>query len=275
MGYAGGMAALIFSLLAFVQSTPWIPLENGASESIRATFLLTAAWYALFALPLFLFTPRSPSGGSSFKESVKKGTRQLGSTFLEIRKYAEIVKFLIAKMFYIDGLSTLFAFGGIYAATVFGMENAEVLQFGIAMSITAGLGAAAFAFLDDRIGSKKVILYSLIGLIIPGIGALLVEEKWLFWTCGLTMCLFVGPVQSSSRSLMARIAPEHMRREMFGFYMFSGKATAFFGPLLYGWISWITGSLRWGMSTIILFFIIGGVILYYTNFSQNTRSQDH
>lgn len=260
MGYAGGMAALILSLLLFVQPTPWMMLDHGHSEAIRATFLLAAAWYTLFALPLFLFTPPSPRG-LPIRNSVKNGLQQLGRTFLEIRKYRTIVKFLIAKMFYIDGLATLFAFGGIYAATTFGMEEAEVLKFGIAMSITAGLGSAGLAFLDDMIGSKRVILYSLVGLIIPGICAILVTQKALFWLFGLTMCLFVGPVQSSSRSLMARIAPEHMRREMFGFYMFSGKATAFLGPLAYGWVAYMMDSLRWGMSTIILLFIIGGVIL--------------
>jgi len=115
--------------------------------------------------------------------------------------------------------------------------------------------------LDDWFGSRKVILYSLVGLIIPGTLALIVEDKFYFWLLGLTMCVFVGPVQSSSRALMSRLAPAHMRRQMFGFYMLSGKATAFFGPLLYGWITYMTGSLRWGMSTLVFLFILGGAIM--------------
>lgn len=262
MGYAGGMAALVLSLFAFVNgSTAWFPLDESTAEPVRATFILTAVWYALFSLPLFLFTPASPSTGKSIKQSAIDGLSQLWSFLSEIKQYGTIVRFLIAKMLYVDGLSTLFAFGGIYAATIFGMEQYEVLQFGIAMNITAGIGAAGLAFLDDWLGSKKVILFSLVGLIIPGTLAILATEKWEFWALGLLMCVFVGPVQSSSRAYMARIAPTHMRRQMFGFYMLSGKATAFFGPLLYGWVAYISGSLRWGMSTIILLFILGGLIM--------------
>lgn len=261
MGYAGGMAALLLSLMLFVSSSPWIPLSGSDAEPIRATFLLTAVWYALFAIPLFLFVPAGPSSKKSLLKAASDGWGQLIDTFREIRKYKKIVRFLIAKMLYIDGLATLFAFGGIYAATVFGMPQSEVLLFGIAMNVTAGLGAACFAFLDDRIGSVKVILYSLLGLIIPGSFALVVTEKWQFWATGLLMCVFVGPVQSSSRALMARMAPVHMRRQMFGFYMFSGKATAFLGPLLYGWVAYLMGSLRWGMSTILVLFVLGGLIM--------------
>lgn len=262
MGYAGGMAALLISLFVFVQSPwSWFAFDLSTAEPVRATFLLTAIWYAIFSLPLFIFAPRSPPSNKPIMRAAVDGVKQLGSFLMEIRKYASIVRFLIAKMLYVDGLATLFAFGGIYAATIFGMSQAEVLQFGIAMNLTAGLGAACLAFLDDWFGSKKVILVSLVGLIIPGSLALVVTEKWEFWVLGLLMCVFVGPVQSSSRALMARVSPAHMRRQMFGFYMLSGKATAFFGPLLYGWVAYMTGSLRWGMSTIIVLFILGGLIV--------------
>lgn len=262
MGYAGGVAALILSLLAFVNGNDaWFPLNESNAEPIRATFLLTAVWYAFFSLPLFLFSPPSPWKNISMNTAAIDGMQQLWSFLKQIRRYKYMVRFLIAKMFYVDGLSTLFAFGGIYAATIFGMAPQEVLQFGIAMNLVAGIGAAGLAFLDDWIGSKKVILFSLIGLIIPGCLAILATEKWMFWVLGLIMCLFVGPVQSSSRALMARMAPPEMRQQMFGFYMLSGKATAFFGPMLYGWTAFVTGSLRWGMSTIILLFILGGLVL--------------
>lgn len=264
LGYAGGMAALIIALLAFVNgSSSWFPLDESTSAPVRATFLLTAAWYALFCLPLFFFVPRSPPSTKSMKTAAGDGIFQLWSFLKEIRQYKNIVRFLIAKMFYVDGLATLFAFGGIYAATTFGMDQHEVLLLGIAMNLTSGLGAASLAFLDDRMGSKKVILISIVGLIIPGTLAIFAAAKWQFWVLGMLMCLFVGPVQSSSRAMMARMAPVHMRRQMFGFYMLSGKATAFFGPLLYGWITYATGSLRMGMSSIIFLFLLGGLIMLF------------
>jgi len=190
MGYAGGMAALLLSLFAFVNDHPWIPLDITNAEPIRATFILTAIWSALFSIPLFIFAPDSLPTGKSMRKATCDGILQLRTTFKEIKRYRNIVKFLIAKMFYVDGLATLFAFGGIYAASVFGMTQEEVLLFGISMNITAGLGAALLAFLDDWIGSKKVILYSLIGLIIPGTVTLFVMEKWQFWVLGLLMWLF-------------------------------------------------------------------------------------
>ena len=262
MGYAGGMAALVLSLGVCVSSDDLFPFLNGEpAGAIRATFVMTAIWYALFSLPLFIFTPASPASDKKFSQAESDGINQLWTTLKQIKQYKEIVRFLIAKIFYIDGLATLFAFGGIYAATVFGMTQQEVLKFGISMNIVAGLGAFAFASLDDRVGSKKVILYSIVGLIIPGTMALFALEKWQFWVLGLLMCVFVGPIQSSSRALMARLAPAHMRRQMFGFYTLSGKATAFFGPLLYGWTAYLTGSLRLGMSTIVFLFILGGLIM--------------
>ena len=274
MGYAGGMAALVIALFAFVNGgKAWFPLDISTAEPIRATFLLTAVWYAIFSIPLFIFAPRSPPSNKPMVKAAVDGVKQLGSFLLEIRKYASIVRFLIAKMLYVDGLATLFAFGGIYAATIFGMTQQEVLEFGISMNVVAGLGAASLAFLDDWFGSKKVIIFSLVGLIIPGTMALWVTEKWEFWTLGLIMCIFVGPVQSSSRALMARVAPVHMRRQMFGFYMLSGKATAFFGPLLYGWVTYLTGSLRLGMSTIIILFILGGLIILSLPSDKSTKAE--
>jgi UMF1 family MFS transporter len=164
-------------------------------------------------------------------------------------------------MLYADGLATLFAFGGIYAAGTFGMNFAEVIQFGIALNVTAGLGAAAFAPIDDRIGAKRTILLSLVGLILFGGASLVVETKAAFWACGLMLGIFVGPAQAASRSLMARIAPARRRAEMFGLLALSGKATAFLGPLALGWATLAFASQRAGMATIVVFFAAGLVLL--------------
>jgi MFS transporter, UMF1 family len=164
-------------------------------------------------------------------------------------------------MLYSDGLATVFAFGGVYAAGTFAMREHEVLLFGMALNATAGLGAAGFAWADKWMGDKRTILISLAGLIVSTTLILLVASLTLFWACGLLLGVFVGPVQAASRSFLARIAPEALQNQMFGLYALSGKATAFLGPLLVGWVTYWVGSQRVGLGTVIGFFIVGFVLM--------------
>lgn len=261
-GYAGGVVCLIIALVVFIQSgSQWLGLDPATAEPVRATFPLVSAWYLLFALPLFLITPDTPGSGKPFSQAVRDGVRQLRDSIRHVRLYSHIVRFLIARIFYIDGLATLFAFGGVYAAGTFNMTTQEVLLFGVALNITAGVGAAAFAWVDDWIGSKPTILLSLFGLIVLGTLILLVESLTLFWIFGLLLGIFVGPAQAASRSFLARAAPEPLRNEMFGLFALSGKVTSFLGPLLVGWGTYLSGSQRVGMSAIIIFFIIGFLLM--------------
>ena len=144
---------------------------------------------------------------------------------------------------------------------IFGIAAGALLLFGIALNLSAGLGAFLFAWIDDHIGSQRTILLSLAWIIIPGTVLLLAKSEMLFWIAGLTIGIFVGPVQAASRSYMARVAPPDMTNQMFGLFAFSGKATAFLGPLLVGWITWLSGSQRIGMSTIIVLLCIGFLIM--------------
>lgn len=164
-------------------------------------------------------------------------------------------------MIYTDGINTLFAFGGIYAAGSFGMELNEIIIFAIGMNVTAGLGAAAFGWIDDAIGPKRTILIALVGLTGLGAALLVVETKTLFWIFGIPLGLFVGPAQAASRSMMAHLAPKELTTEMFGLYAFSGKATAFLGPALLGAVTAAFDSQRVGMATILVFFVLGMILL--------------
>ena len=261
MGYAGGLACLSVALVGFIQTdAPWFGLAAGTAEPVQATTLLVAAWVSLFALPLFLWTPDKPRGERTL-EALRNGLVTLVNTLCNIRRYAQTARFLLARMIYIDGLNTLFAFGGIYAAGTFGMALEEVILFGIAINVTAGIGAACFAWLDDNIGPKRTILIALGGLIGFGGALLLASGKVWFWALALPLGLFVGPAQAASRSFMARLAPPHMRAEMFGLFAFSGKATAFLGPLFLAWATLAFDSQRAGMATIIVFLAVGFVLL--------------
>jgi len=263
LGYAGGLACLILALFAFIQTeTPLFGLDQDAAEHVRITGPLVGLWFAVFSLPLFLFTPDRQSKGLAAGEAVRQGLDQLRRTFANLRRYRAILHFLIARMIYTDGLNTLFAFGGIYAAGTFGMSTAEVIQFGILLNVTAGLGALGFAWVDDRIGAKRTILIALVGLFACGTVAVIATSTLAFWIAGGLLGIFVGPTQAASRSLMARMAPPEIRTEMFGLYALTGKITAYIGPFLLGTVTYWTGSQRWGIATILAFFVIGGLLLW-------------
>jgi UMF1 family MFS transporter len=164
-------------------------------------------------------------------------------------------------MFFIDGLNTVFAFGGIYAAGTFGMALPEVILFGIALNVSAGLGAFAFAWIDDWIGAKRVLVISVSGLLLGVAGGVLAPSEPWFWAAGLTLGIFIGPTQSASRSLMARMSPPGREAEMFGLFALSGRVTAFAGPLLVGWATLAFDSQRAGMATILGFLAVGLIIL--------------
>ncbi|MEO5335401.1 MAG: MFS transporter [Magnetospirillum sp. WYHS-4] len=262
LGYGGGLACLALALVGLVQAeTPWFGLDKAQAEPVRATALLAALWFGLFSLPLFLLTPDRAGTGLSVAEATRRGISSLAATLKRAREYRTALRFLLAHMIYTDGLNTLFAFGGVYAAGTFGMDFQELILFGIALNVTAGIGAALFAFADDRFGPKVVIVVSVAALILLGGALLAVESKALFWAFGLPLGIFVGPAQAASRSLMARLAPAEIRAEMFGLYAFSGKATAFLGPALLGMVTTAFASQRAGMATILVFFAVGLLLL--------------
>lgn len=262
LGYAGGLVCLIIALFVFVDvDSPPFGLDKESAQHVRATFVLVAVWYALFSIPLFLYTPDKPRSGKTIRQAAVSGWKQLKTSIANVRRYRHIVRFLIARMLFIDGLATVFAFGGIYAAGTFDMTETDVLMFGIGLNLTAGIGAGLFAWIDDMLGSKHTMLLSLAGLIITTTAVLFVTSNLLFWIMGLTLGIFVGPVQAASRTYMGRIAPEDLRNQMFGLMALSGKVTAFAGPLLVGWLTYAADSQRVGMSIIVVLFLAGFAVL--------------
>jgi UMF1 family MFS transporter len=264
LGYIGGLVCMVVALVGFVQpEVPWFGLSKADGWNVRATNLLVAAWFLVFSLPLFLWVPEKKA--AAFRLDVRGTFRELGQTVRAIGRYREIVRFLVARLIFNDGLVTVFAFGGIYAAGTFGMTLDQVIVFGIALNVASGLGALAFGFLDDKIGGKKTIMLTLIALL--GATALAVwapDRTWL-WVAGMLIGLFVGPNQSASRSLMARFVPEKHQAEFFGFFQFSGKVTSFFGPILLGTAAQLFNSQRAGVATVLIFFVVGGLLLATVN----------
>jgi UMF1 family MFS transporter len=262
LGYIGGLLALVVALVTLVQpETPWFGFSRETGENVRATNLLVAGWFLVFSVPFVLWVHEDKSRVSRSGQIIREAHTQLRRTFTEIRKYRQVMRFLVAHLIYNDGLVTIFAFGGIYAAATFGFTLEEVLLFGIVVNVFAGVGAVAMGYLDDRIGPKLTLSISLLGLIIATLLAMAAGDKLWFWVAGIMIGIFAGPNQSASRSLMGRLVPKGMLNEFFGFFAFSGKLTAFIGPFVLGLLTQISGSQRVGVTIVVVLFIVGLVLL--------------
>jgi len=268
LGYVGGLFALVaaFTMTGLPDGEggwtlrPWLATEAG--WNIRATNLLVAGWYLAFALPLLLLVAvPQRGGGTSLRAAARGSFAQIATSFREVRRFRQAARLLVARLIYNDGLVTVFAFGGIYAAGTFGMSFGEVVLLGIGLNVAAGLGALCFGHLDDRLGGKTTILVTLVVLIAASILGAVAPSRQVFWVAALGIGLMVGPNQAASRSLLGRFAPAGRQGEFFGFFAFSGKATSFMGPLLLGQVTVWTGNQRWGMASVVLFFLVGMMLL--------------
>ncbi|MBP7337351.1 MFS transporter [Niveispirillum sp.] len=286
VGYLGGLVCLILCLVLLLQSNPPLFGLIGTDEAqpVRATSVLVAVWYAVFALPLFLLVPdRLPEAGMNAARAVREGWASLVTTIRAMPRHANTLRFLIASALWRDGINTITAFGGIYAGIVFGMVEAQLILFAIALNVAAGLGAIGFAWADDRIGAKPTLLISLTGLIITGTSMVLVgtdawawapvlslpleftpDQQWLL-LLGMGLGVFFGPAQAAARSMMARISPPGLETEFFGIYALTGRAVGVLGPLAYGFAVTALGTQRAGMASVIVLFLLGtGLLLTVT-----------
>ena len=262
LGYFGGLAALILVLFVFVlNDAPPFGLDKALAEQVRITGPVVALWLALFSLPLFLWTPDPPGRGLPAGAAVREGVVTLLRTLKALPAHRQLARYLLARMIFTDGINTLFAFGGGYAAGTFAMSVEQVIMFGLVLNATAGAGAFAFGWIDDWIGAKPTILIGLTAIVIIGIPLLLIESVLWFWILGSALGIFFGPVQSASRSLMARMTPEGMETEMFGLFALSGKVTAFIGPWLVGFVALTYDSQRIALATVLPFLVIGGMLM--------------
>jgi len=271
LGYAGGLVCLVVALLVFVGlpgSDPLLALSTEDAFNVRATNLLVAGWFLIFSLPIFLWVRDSAKGASvsigvpeTGRSPLRQAFTDLKVTAQKIRHYRQIIRFLLARLVYNDGLVTVFAFAGIYASGTFDFTQSDIIVFGIVINVAAGLGAWVFGIMDDRRGGKSTIMVSLVALSVATLIAVLAPGRPWLWVAGIGIGIFAGPNQSASRSLMGRFVPERHQSEFFGLFAFSGKATAFLGPLLLGILSEAYGQ-RVGVSVVVLFFLAGGALLW-------------
>ena len=278
-GYVGGLLALGIALIFFINTeNPVFGLSTNNGENIRAITIMCGLWLAIFSLPTFIWVKEKKRIDKLTLRLIGESYGKLRQTFKEVRKYNQLFRFLIARLLYNDGLITIFAFGGLYAEEVFDFDLTDVLIFGIVLNVFAGIGSFLMGFLDDKIGGKKTIQLSNVGLILaviiavsvpnkdllaisfPLIGSVTLSGSTFFWFSGILIGIFSGPNQSSSRSLMSRFIPKGRENEFFGFFAFSGKATAFIGPFLLGLLTQLF-DMRAGIMVVAILLIAGYLVL--------------
>jgi UMF1 family MFS transporter len=295
LGYLGGMIALIFvvTMLAASPETgktiiglpALFGLDPVQGEDARATGPLAALWYFVFILPMLFFTPDSAKG-LALRPGIRAGLTELKATLSEARQRIGILRFLIARMIYQDGVNALLALGGAFAAAMFGWTITELGIYGILLNIVAIFGCLASSRLDTALGSKWVVMTSLVvltlatvgivstgpGFTLFGLADLPVEDSGgMFGTAaekayvlyGLFIGLAFGPVQASSRSYLARSVSADEAGRYFGLYALAGRATSFLAPFLVATVTALA-SPRLGMAMILLFFVVGIAILVGT-----------
>ena len=295
VGYIAGLIALILFLIIFVwpggETENLYGLNTSEYEHIRIVGPLSAIWYAVFIIPLFLFTPDLKKNDITVINSIKVGLTNFIKTFKEVRKYRNIFIFLITRMFYQDALNALFVVGGVYASLVVGMSLTQVLILGIILNILSGPSSIYGGYLNDLIGSKNVINLSLWGLFVSGVLGISIDKDTIFYffsvneysssveefTFGIFnsvsqvtyicvvigISIFYGPAQTASRALMVKLAPQEKMTEFFGLYAFAGKSTAWLVPGIMSIILAFTESLQYAMVAIIFFNLIGIIGMFF------------
>ena len=262
MGYFGGIFLLLMCYVGFIApEVGWFGVTSAGGLNIRAVVVFSAIWFAVFAIPVLLAVPETPPGPKRRRVSFFASYRLLVNDIRALfRRDRNAVHFLIASALYRDGLAAIFSFGAILAVSVYGLAQSSVLIFGIAANIVAAFGALTMGAIEDRIGPKKVIMISLIGLISTALILLFARGATMFWIFGLILTLWVGPAQASSRAFMARLAPVGREGEMFGLYATTGRAASFLAPGLFALFSGLFSD-RVGIVGIALVLLAGAVAL--------------
>ena len=291
-GYAGGILSLIL-VLGFLAASPdtgrtlfgFMPLfglDPVTHQGDRISGPLTGIWFIIFVLPMFLLTPDYPAK-LPVREALRAGLIELKQGLRELPKQKSMAAFLLANMIYTDGLVSLFAFGGIYAAGTFGWDTIQIGTFGILLAIAGTFGAWLGGKLDDKLGPKRVISGSMLILLLSIVAILLVDKDSVLFVkvaapapggalfsgaaeraylvLGCLIGAAGGPLQAASRTLLIHMAPKDRIAQYFGLFALTGKVTSFVGPLLIGVVTAVTESQKAGMAVLVPFFAIGLVLL--------------
>ena len=261
-GYAGTVLLLLIVYLGLVQgdgdTRGLFGITSANGWPARAAMLLTAAWFILFALPLLVIRRTESPVEVTARVGLVGAYRNL---WAELRdqwsRDHNLVYYLVASAIFRDGLTGIFTFGAVVGVAVYGVSQADVLLFGACACTVAAIGAVIGGMVDDRIGSKPVIVGSLASLIVIGCVMIALDGPLAFWVCGLLLCLFVGPTQSSARTQMLRLTSEGKEGVAFGLYTTTGRAASPLAPWFFAMFIGIFGTDRAGMGGVATVLALG------------------
>lgn len=263
LGYVGGIIALLVVLAGFVglgEGTGIFGITQDGQLNIRMAFLFTGLWVILFTIPVLVGTPKAPvletGPRIGFFASYGKLFRDIAKLW---RNERTTFNFLIASAIFRDGLAAVFTLGAVIAAAVFGFETKDIMMFGIAANLVAGIGVFLGGVIEDKIGPKKLIIASLIGLIIGGLYVFVFRDMGTitFWIGGLILSFFVGPTQSASRTFLGRLTTPGREGELYGLYATTGRGLSWMTGLLFAIVVGVSGNAAWGIFAIVLVLAVG------------------
>ena len=266
LGYLGGGLLLVINLIMLEHPT-WIGFPEG-TFTVHHTFLSVSLWWGLFALPTFFgLKERKPVGSrhGGILPLFKIGWQRVFQTLKEIQSYRELRKFLLAFLLYNDGIQTVIIMASIFGAEVLKMETGELILYFLVIQGTAFWGSLLFGYLADWMGKKKTILLTLWVWMVVVVWAFRLgifwDPKTEYWILGILAGLVLGGSQSVTRALAGSFIPEGKSAEFFGFFAIANKFASIFGPLTYGIILTLTGSLQNAILSLILFIGLGTFLL--------------
>lgn len=263
LGYMGGIVALVFVVL--LDTFEWFGMDTSNGMAYRLIAVGCAVWTLVFAWPLFRYVPETQVRKRP-TVSIVKGYAILVADLRRLWNEARsTLWFLLASAVYRDGLAGVFTFGAIIAAVAFGFSDSQVILFGIAANLVAGVSTIIAGRFDDRLGPRRVILVALGVIVAAGvvIVALHGVGPIVFWVCGLLLSGMVGPAQAASRSLLARVSPAGREAEMFGLYATTGRAASFLAPGMWALFITIFGATIWGTLGVISVVLAGMVLMLF------------
>ena len=269
LGYIGCVPILLFSLYVFVlPDTAPFGLDKSKFENIRFIPVIAAIWFLIFSYPMINY----------FKNHIEyKENSDPTPVFKKLialiwkNKFTSTGKFLLARMIYSDALIVLIAGGGVYASGVFGFTPGELLKLAIFANLVAFVGVLLGGYLNDKISSKIIILTCIVVLTLCVFySSIIAQTKAQFFINVMVISLFIGSIQSASRVMMTGLLKDDDQGSGFGLFSFSGRITAFAGPLLVGTMTFFY-SQRIGLLSISIFFILGFILMLFVDKDQKNK----